>query len=226
VPASRARFACALEWVPTPVPTLNLAGVPEPRLSCREGDPRCDFDGIANNASCTFRTSLCINNNDPRTSQCFPSQIDSIEVRQPNPANPRNAADQHNAQVLEGQAGNGPGGFGVTVMRATGPVFLGRPNSTPNLCGPPLDLIVPMRILDSGVADGSRRLRLKFGVEGILSVATIRLTCDESLCGNRVVDEDETCDDGNRVNGDGCDQGCQAEVGASSAAENGDSGPQ
>jgi len=40
----------------------------------------------------------------------------------------------------------------------------------------------------------------------------MRIQCFPSTCGNGIVEVDhETCDDSNRVNGDGCDQGCQLE---------------
>lgn len=217
IPATgRATQACALEWVPSAVPTFAANGIPRPRLSCREGDPRCDFGGAPDDGSCTFRVALCINNSDPRTSVCAPSRIDSIEVRKPNPTRFETAADALNAAALEGQAGNGPGGFGVSVLRRGETIFFGRPNGTPNLCGPPLDIIVPMRSTRAGLVPGSRRLRLKVTADSVSTIATIRLTCDETKCGNGVVEDGENCDDGNRLNGDGCDQGCLRELAGSS----------
>ena len=41
---------------------------------------------------------------------------------------------------------------------------------------------------------------------------SLRFSCRPSTCGDRIVQVDhEDCDDGNRVNGDGCDQGCHHE---------------
>ncbi len=34
----------------------------------------------------------------------------------------------------------------------------------------------------------------------------------EGLCGNKVVNSDETCDDGNKINGDGCTAACQKNI--------------
>jgi cysteine-rich repeat protein len=48
------------------------------------------------------------------------------------------------------------------------------------------------------------------GVVGSLATAHLAAGCGGggATCGNRVVEGDEECDDGNTVNGDGCDNGC------------------
>src|SRR5262249_2953299 len=41
----------------------------------------------------------------------------------------------------------------------------------------------------------------------------VTLQCKPSTCGDGIIQADhETCDDGNRLNGDGCDQGCHIEL--------------
>jgi sugar lactone lactonase YvrE len=52
--------------------------VPPPRLACTDGDPGCDADGV-NNGQCTFRISLCINNEDSRL-PCTPSGTTSLKL--------------------------------------------------------------------------------------------------------------------------------------------------
>lgn len=44
--------------------------------------------------------------------------------------------------------------------------------------------------------------------------ATCRTDCSSARCGDQVVDPIERCDDGNRVDGDGCNRLCQTEAGA------------
>ena len=38
-----------------------------------------------------------------------------------------------------------------------------------------------------------------------------RIVYAASICGNNIVEETEQCDDGNLINGDGCNAGCQYE---------------
>jgi cysteine-rich repeat protein len=219
-----------MEWLYQPMPKRLSGGVPIPdtrrgipnsRIICYEGDPRCDFDPDLNNNSCTMRTALCINNSDPRLTRCTPSNLASVEVRRPNPAARRSdAADAVNLATLEALAGGGPGGFGVTVLRRDGSVpFTGSPNSSPNQCSAPVDLLVPQVLSSRGTyvrgikkislvgrtSDPTRRNR---------DVDSLLLLCKVSSCGNNVIETThETCDDGNRVNGDGCNQACQIETG-------------
>jgi cysteine-rich repeat protein len=54
-------------------------------LSCADGDASCDLDG-ARDGQCTFGVALCFGNDDPRFSRCPSSMVQSVEVRQPNPA--------------------------------------------------------------------------------------------------------------------------------------------
>ena len=73
---------CQMEWVVNPIPLLkNMTPVPDVkngiqrnRLYCYDGDTRCDFDGVKNNSSCTFRVGICINNTDPRLGACAPDR--------------------------------------------------------------------------------------------------------------------------------------------------------
>lgn len=48
----------------TPTPDV-LRGKQRNRIIYYEGDPGCDFDANLGNNSCTFRTEIFINNQDP-----------------------------------------------------------------------------------------------------------------------------------------------------------------
>jgi len=201
---------CHLEWVPVPVPNLDRKGVPENDLVCYEGDPRCDVDPDLANGSCTMRTVVCINNDDPRLSGCDPTNVASFELLQP-PVRSNDPVDTANRAALEAQFGGFPTSFGVTVRRGSQTVFAGSPNASENLCGGPVDLLVPLR---RGAGDRLRRGALRVtarttNVLGRFDLDRISFECRPSTCGDGVVDRHETCDDGNRNNGDGCDQGCQ-----------------
>ena len=200
---------CVMEWQTTPVPTLQHNGIPARKLVCYEGDPSCDFDNDLTNGSCTFHTALCINNHDPRLSSCTASSVLAFEVKRPNPRHLRGAADTANLAALENQAG--AGGFGVTVRRGSSTVFSGNQNSMQNLCSGPLDIVVPiggklLRVLTTGTGSPS-------GTESPFDSDALSLRCRRSTCGDGIIQPWETCDDGNRDNGDGCDQGCHIETG-------------
>lgn len=156
---------------------------------------------------------LCINNADARLPNCTPLALQSLQVRHPK-WNSSDAADVANLAVLEAQAGSGPGGFGVDVIRGNGQVMPGMPNATANLCSDPLPLVVPLRQTASGKwLHGTRSINLR----AVMTAArtdtdTLILRCHPSTCGNGIVETNhEECDDGNRTNGDGCNQACQLE---------------
>ncbi|HEY2775873.1 MAG TPA: hypothetical protein VGK20_17660 [Candidatus Binatia bacterium] len=73
--------ACSLEWQVDP----NLSqkkGETTGRVTCSDGLPFCDADGMSN-GTCTFHVAACMNNSDPRIATCQLSPIDSITIRQP-----------------------------------------------------------------------------------------------------------------------------------------------
>jgi hypothetical protein len=60
---------CLAEILAVPVPPLDRrTQTPTRKVSCTDGDPTCDGDGVRDNA-CTFTTMLCLNTDDPRL-QC------------------------------------------------------------------------------------------------------------------------------------------------------------
>jgi len=104
--------------------------------------------------------------------------------------------------------------LGVELILDGGQIVPGVPNADANLCGDPLSLVVQLRASSSGQwrAD-RRRIKLRaFATSGRTDSDVLLLFCQPSTCGNGSVESDhEQCDDGNRANGDGCDQGCQRE---------------
>ncbi len=205
------RTDCYVEWVTTGVPPIKKTGIPRNSLRCWEGDPRCDADPDLNNNSCTVNTTVCINNHDPRLTTCTPSDVNTIEIQRPNP-NSLEATDIANVGALESQIGEG--GLGVITARFGYVYFLGIPNQAQNKCSEEFGLKVPLRLTAQGVAKPATRrfkLRSATSLSGLDSDA-LSLQCRPSTCGNHIIESDhETCDDGNRLNHDGCDQGCQIE---------------
>ena len=205
---------CYLEWLPTPVPPRAQSGMPKNKLICYEGDPRCDADPVLTNGLCRVRLRLCINNQDPRLPQCAPFDLDAVEVKSPNPAQLRgDPADTANLNTLEFHLG--AGGLGLNVFRPNAQVYFGAANSTPDACTNLFTLDVPLRVTSTGEF---RKKAKKFRIKATSSLGRVDrdafvFECRPSTCGDSVVQGDhETCDDGNRTDGDGCDRGCQLEL--------------
>jgi cysteine-rich repeat protein len=208
---------CHLEWfVPSmqipESPKFTASGFPKNKYVCYEGDRRCDLDPDLSNKSCTFPVRLCINNQDPRfAGKCAPSSLNAFEVKKPK-ATSIDPADVANLAALETAAS---AGFGLTVMRQNTPTTAGSSNATANLCSAPVPVVVPLKLSTTGkIRPGKRALRvIARSSGGLLDPDSLVLQCFPSTCGDGVIQADhETCDDGNRTNGDGCDQGCQIEL--------------
>lgn len=60
-------------------PERSSSGKPRTRWSCRDGDPTCDRDGLAN-GTCIFWIGTCFTIADPRTPKCTPGPIDAVTV--------------------------------------------------------------------------------------------------------------------------------------------------
>jgi kumamolisin len=82
------RKACAISWL-LDRPNLTLKrDVPSRRQRCRDGDPACDEDGVAD-GRCTLSVSLCLNVFDFRSSRlssrrvprCEPGTVRSVELQ-------------------------------------------------------------------------------------------------------------------------------------------------
>lgn len=69
-----------------------------------------------------------------------------------------------------------------------------------------------------GVCIASSNMKGEIGDGCTSDVDCLSLLCDgklcvKSICGNRIIEGDETCDDGNAVSGDGCSSSCRVEPG-------------
>lgn len=215
VPGSTSSVSCAVEWEVDAPPIFDSRGMRRNRVVCYEGDPRCDVDPNLNNNRCTIRVAPCVNNVDPRLPRCTPSSVDTFSLY--GRLNADNVDDANRA-ALEGVMG--AGGLGLSVFRnATAnrgipmTVYAGTPNATLNECAAPVDVLVPMVQRGQRVRKGMKRLRMRTTTaSGRADSDTLIFECRPSTCGDGVIQPAyEQCDDGNRDNGDGCDQGCQLE---------------
>src|SRR5581483_432153 len=121
--------------------------------------------------------------------------------------------DQQNLAALE--AAGGSGGFGVTVVRKGAFHEVGGVFSTQNACSNAVSVIAPLKIKrNGGQVKGKTPIKIAVrSSNGKQDVDSLAIFCMPSTCGDGIVQADhEDCDDGNRVNGDGCDQGCRIEV--------------
>jgi len=130
-------------------------------------------------------------------------------VMKPNPRSAKTLTDAANLAALEGL---GAGGFGVSVRRRTGSVHAGSANASPNHCTNLVDFVVPLKSRPSGTRKANSRIRVRAtSALSAIDTDTFLLECRPSTCGNNVVDPHEECDDGNRIDGDICNRGCQFE---------------
>lgn len=217
VPGSTSSVSCAVEWLIDAPPILDNKGVRRNRVVCYEGDPRCDADPNLNNNRCTIRMAPCINNHDPRLPRCTPNSVSVFSLYGRLQSD---NVDDANRAALEGAMG--ADGLGLSIFRnATAnrgiPMMVqeGSPNATQNLCADSVDVLVPMIQRGQKVRKGMKRIRTRTTTaSGRADSDTLLLECRPSTCGDGIIQPShEQCDDGNRVNGDGCDQGCQLEGG-------------
>jgi hypothetical protein len=75
------RTDCLVELLP-----LAAAGRDPARsaVACRDGDPACDQDGLAD-GRCTFALALCVENTDPGLPRCTPRPLRRLELSTPAP---------------------------------------------------------------------------------------------------------------------------------------------
>jgi hypothetical protein len=83
------RKACLAEWlIERRVPDVDRRGLPSPRQTCRDGDPECDADAVAD-GRCTLRVALCTNVFDVRRLDaggvplCETRELRGVRLREP-----------------------------------------------------------------------------------------------------------------------------------------------
>ncbi len=168
------RTDCIAEWLVEPTPALVPARsaavqVPDYRVTCVDGDARCDFDGaVGANGRCTFHLALCLDNSDPRAALagCSATTVASYELKRPRRLRPRNAVDLANATaILDAVAALAalPGGVaGNTVTFAPGAA--------------PADACT--RFVSITVPRGARTIRSKVTtIDRKRDIDELRLTC-------------------------------------------------
>ncbi len=217
------RTDCNIEWqLNPPIPPiggLNQQTLPPHRRVCYEGDPRCDIDSNLTNHSCTFQTMICANNSDPRLTSCLPSDFNSLTIMSPRD-NSSSQADQDNLSAISVAS---LFSFGFNTQNETPQhyrVLNGLSANTPvpftvqNRCSSLISIEVPLKLTPANKERSARRtLKVKATTSALTTdTDSLTLICRPSTCGDGIIQLDhETCDDGNRINGDGCDQACQIE---------------
>ncbi len=166
------RTDCVTEWLVEPVPPVDRAtiarrNVPNARLTCRDGDASCDFDGSGSDGGCTFHVAVCINNLDPRPAAagCIPSSLATYTVQKPSVTRPRDAADVANGDALRGAVAALASPAGAIAGGIVS--FSNAPSAT--TCTPFQDVRVPlgMRVLRTRAVTGT----------GVLDTDQLTLRC-------------------------------------------------
>ena len=92
-----ARRSCAAEWlVEASALARRPSGIPRVRQFCRDGDPGCDADGMAD-GQCTVNVALCLNVLDERfldtrgAAACRPDVVGQVSLLAPTPSRRRPA---------------------------------------------------------------------------------------------------------------------------------------
>ncbi|MFM7735852.1 MAG: myxococcus cysteine-rich repeat containing protein, partial [Alphaproteobacteria bacterium] len=202
---------CMMEWKIGPQPGASSSGIPKNRVSCTEGDSSCDVDPNLDDGVCKFRASWCINNTDARIPACFQSDVSTMEVDQPFYLSDA-LVDRANIAAIQGAIG--PGGLGPYVVQNGHLVYAGGVVNHLNLCSPPIDLTVQMPL--DARSGKYKKTRQKFTIraaagDGRIDTDNFMLYCVPSRCGDGKKQKGEECDDGNRVDGDGCSSFCRRE---------------
>lgn len=162
IPGSRTdTVTCAVEWTVANASNeryRDRKGFKNRKQTCTDGDPACDYDGTAD-GQCTFRMSLCLNNDDSRFSYCAPGDIASFELKKPRPDSARPWEAAAAVVVLDAVRSLAPGGV-TTGGRHQNLLTLDPAVTEPDHCSAAFDLLVPLR---SPTRKGRLNLRSKAG---------------------------------------------------------------
>jgi sugar lactone lactonase YvrE len=134
-------------------------GLSPSRVSCVDGDPTCDIDGVS--GQCTFRVAMCLNNEDTRLA-CTPGAIMSIRLK-------GNQARGGGAQTL--LAAVGGLGSSYPIARGHGVAFSSA-LATRNQCTPFAEFVVPRRR-----RAGKGKLGASIGTQSGKDANRLKLVC-------------------------------------------------
>jgi cysteine-rich repeat protein len=203
VPGSRrGGNGCLLEWA---VQNTPVAGLPSTTQTCVDGDPACDQDG-ANDGSCTFQVSACLNVTDARLPKCRAESVEFLNLHRPSPLNPRDPVEAAEAQQLLPAVE----ALGLSIRSGSTYLQAGLPDALHDHCTAPFLLRVP----HAPNATGRRLLSASATtLTGDRTSNRIALAClpNPAVCGNGILELGEQCDDGNTVSCDGCSSTCRIE---------------
>ncbi len=141
-------------------PRFAKKGGINPRQSCRDGDPSCDFDaGVP--GSCTFHVAVCVNNSEP--SECAPARLRSWTLASPNA---KQAAGRPALAAIRAAFD------AVVPSSVVGPGDL-------DLCSPDAAVVVPLRGAPGAFKSGKQKLKARAEVySGALDGDSLELRCD------------------------------------------------
>jgi cysteine-rich repeat protein len=197
--------SCLHEWLPIPLSTQGLGGLPVNRVDCADGDPSCDFDG-SGDGTCTFHVAQCFNVVDPRLT-CTTTDVRRVQVIIPasghsgsvdeqNRMNLSRALDPLGGHVQGSCVNPGPQrgefcvqssdcdshpGSGNGICFNT--VVLSPSLTATNVCSSYAEIKVRVRQTARGAFSGSRFLKVTTvsnmtrGAHAIKDTDTLKLTC-------------------------------------------------
>jgi len=150
------RTDCAGELLPFGVALqVPASGLPKTKVTCTDGDARCDADATIDGV-CRIRTSLCLNNSDPRLPLCTPSAVGAAEVKKP--SSQKDDADTANRAALAGAIV----GLGIELRDKKTVVQPGDETSALDVCSAPVELLVPLKDTARGFGKATKPFGVSF----------------------------------------------------------------
>ena len=159
-----------------PPPDENVLH-PSNSLTCKEGDPSCDF-GPAGDGICTFKLSICFNVSDTRIPCVSTDMVTRIHFSNPNQAYPRTATDTDNRDALEAGLLTFPGGAISSVGQRS--IVYTPALTTPDICTPGVLFKVPLRQTALGLKTKHTAMRYRVYQDATKRVTDgdiLRMTC-------------------------------------------------
>lgn len=120
------RSECLVEWAataPSAVRVKNGVVLPTGKITCRDGDPTCDLDGVS--GQCVIELAPCAPTADARVAACVPASLTGAELVKP-------------------KATKAPALAAAVAASLTGLVGLAVPGTAPTTCGPAVQVVLPL----------------------------------------------------------------------------------